>query len=200
MERGDLLSLMIGLCIVLVVAVAYPELTAPDDGTTGPATVPTGTPHTPPVTSTPTIEVYRIGYVDDYFTYPYYRLPGNLSTYGGSESPAWTGGSRTIARMDEVRGGVSETFVVHCPVWRLNCTVIADTAPAKAHFRMMLVNADTGAIMDAGELLGSGHLYKNVQVQGTGTYLVVGLSGVDRFSITVETSDTCTGGVTPVRQ
>lgn len=198
MDRGDLLSLVVGLGIVLILAVAYPALTAPESRDTGPTEVPTGVPvTTPPITTPPAPGVFRIDYVDDFFSYPCYRLPDNLSTYGGSESPAWKGGTRTIARLDEGRGGVSEIFVVHCPVWRLNCTVTAETEPGNAQFRMMLVNARTGAIMDAGELRGAGHMYKNIQVQGAETYLVVGTRKVDRFSVAVETEDTCTGGVTP---
>ncbi|MGC9434732.1 MAG: hypothetical protein ACP5C4_01395 [Methanomicrobiales archaeon] len=197
MDRGDLLSLVVGLGIVLILAVAYPALTAPESGDPEPTEVPPGVPVTPPVTTAPATGVFRIDYVDDFFSYPCYRLPDNLSTYGGSESPAWKGGTRTIARLDEERGGVSEIFIVHCPVWRLNCTVTAEIEPGKAQFRMMLVDARTGAIMDAGELLGAGHLYKNIQVQGAETYLVVGTRNVDRFSIAVETGDTCTGGVTP---
>lgn len=197
MEIGDLLSLVIGLGVVLVIAVAYPALTAPDSMDTGPTPVSTGVPYTPPATTAPAIEIYRINYVDDFYSYPCYRLPDNLSTYGGSETPAWKGEARTIARMDEVRGGVSEIFVVHCPVWRLNCTVTAETVPGQAHFRMMLVNARTGAIIDAGEIRGAGHLYRNIQVQGAETYLVVGTRDVDGFSIAVETEPACTGGVTP---
>ncbi|MHC1630466.1 MAG: hypothetical protein ACXQTG_05920 [Methanoculleaceae archaeon] len=202
MNKGDIASLIAGVAIVVAVATVYYGDTTPSDERMPGRTdvyvtvtaIPTPTPTGPPEY---TGAVYRIRYTDDYFSYPVWWMPDNLTTYGGSDPPAWRGGSRTIARLEEEHGGVSEIFVVHSPVWRLNCTVDATGAPAGAMFGMMCVDARSGEILNAGELRGTGIIQKNIHRGGNETYIVVDARSIDRFSITVETDASSPGYVTP---
>ncbi|KUG20290.1 MAG: hypothetical protein KO206_09375 [Methanomicrobiaceae archaeon] len=192
MERGDIASIGAAIAIVVIVAALISMAPGRAEEPSGPS-VPAGI-STPPSPTTPVLEreteaigPYRIRYEKNYQKYPLYHLPGNLSVYGASD-PAWrTGNEIVFAYIEESAGGVTETFRVPYPVWRINCTTFAERLPEYAWFRMALVDAEKGAIVTAAELRYPGNVFKNVQIQGREYYLIISCSHIDRYTVTLET-------------
>ncbi|MDK2973922.1 MAG: hypothetical protein PWP08_293 [Methanofollis sp.] len=192
MNSGDLLSFAAAIGFVLVlVCIVHPPWAAPDD------TIQTGetTPTPPPVTNLTTpvqtkqfIPV-RIEYAErPVVKYQTYIIPDNLTIFGMSD-PAWKGSNITsFAYIEESYGGVTEPFSVSYPVWRLNCTVRKGSQPENARFKIMLIDKETGTIIDGAELTGPGKVIKNEEISGKEFYLVI-QSAYAEFRIELETRE-----------
>ncbi len=200
MDRRDIITFFAALVVVSIVAIVAhpapavqqnnPPAYTPDAGTPPPAPSPSAASGQTPPAAEPCTPC-RILFEKDFLKYPVYLLPANLSLAGGSDLIWRTSNISTFAYVEGVRGGVTQTFSVPYPVWRLNCTVYAETAPQYAHFRMAVVDAETGTIVEGAEIRYPGSICRNVHVGGKEFYIIVGADHVDRYRITLETPHTC---------
>jgi hypothetical protein len=205
-EKGDILTLVIGLLIVLVIAVlANPQYLSSLKGIGGMAApTPTPTPFPVPtvvyqtmvtpiyVEPTPIPVIadappYRIVYSDKPFTYPVFKLPENMETYGASDIVSRKQEMVPFAFVDEKRGGLTQKFSVPYPVWIINTTVIANTTPQYGKFRMVLCYAKDGVIIDGEEILNRGTSYRVIQVSNTDMYMIISTAYIDGYHISLET-------------
>jgi len=198
MERGDLAAVIIGLSLVIILTVLLspPAHTVREvPGTVAPTTVPVntvtpipemttepaGTPTTPPVMTR------RILYTNDYSLYPVRFLPNDMAIYGVSDATWRYPSSVVFAYVEENHGGITETFTVPYPVWRITSTLAATRTPEKARLRMILVDEESGQILEGAEILYLGSVTKTVVApQGRPLYIVIGAENVERFVITLE--------------
>ncbi len=189
MDKGDVFTILAALIIVSVIALVFrPPVTE-----AGPE-IPESPAPTPPITAAPVptspvpLEPARLSYVTNIWDYPCCRLPANLTLYGGSDPP-WqeTRGIIPFAYIEEGRGGITEAFHVPYAVWRLNCSVSATIRPEAAHFRMALVELESGTIVEGADLRYPGSIVKNVERGGKDFYLIVSVDEIDSYRITLET-------------
>jgi hypothetical protein len=198
MQRGDLAAVIIGLSLVIVLTV----ITSPPASPAGPvpATVPATPPPTllvtpvptettgaPPETpATPAIAAKRIFYTENYYLLPVRFLPSDMAIYGSSDA-SWPYISSVIfAYVEENHGGITETFTVPYPIWRMTSTLYSTRSPEKAKFRMVLVDEKGGQILEGVEIHFPGTVSKTVAAHGRPLYLVIDAQNVDRFMITLE--------------
>jgi hypothetical protein len=204
-DKGDTIALAAGIIIVLFVAVmANPDyLTVlqipfsadiPATGTIPQIWIPA---EPTPVSQVqipviPTLpgshaSLYRITYTDRPYSYPLYKLPGNMETFGASELPAKTLEWVPFAFVEDTRGGLTKVFSVPYPVWVINSTVVAKTRPQYSVFRMALCSAESGEIVEGEEILNQGTSYRIVQTSNTRMYLIISTENIDSFYIRLET-------------
>jgi hypothetical protein len=138
-------------------------------------------PTPPPVTAT------RISYTTDYSRYPVRFLPSDMGIYGFSDIAWRYNSSVTFAYVEENHGGITETFTVPYPVWRMTTTLTATRTPENARFRMILVDEKSGLILEGVEIRFPGRVEKTVAARGRPLYMVIDARNVDRFVITLET-------------
>ncbi len=209
MERGDLLTIVAGIAIVIVIAIAVkysgmlpggrlgssfitpvpspvPLETAAGVATT--IAVPSGTtlPATMSLTQLPAPPdpvPYRIYYTSKPLDYPVFRLPENMNTFGASEISWINPDVVTFAYLTEPRGGLSQEFRVPYGVWGMNISVEAWTQPQYARFDMVLCYAKDGRIIDGIEILNRGSAFRSIQVSNTDMYIIIHTEYVDRFRI-----------------
>lgn len=207
MDKGDLFTLVGGFVVLLLVAViVQPDslsFISPSSAQHTAPTVPitpnvtplisvaetTPVPTQVPVTTHTPIEPlppYQIMYTSNPFTYPKIHLPDHMETFGASDIPLRENRSVTFAYMEGSGGGLTQVFTVPYEVWALNMTVTADRMPQYAMFKMVLCDADTGAIVQGAEIQFPGSMYKNVQASGP-MYMIISTSNVDSFRIDLET-------------
>lgn len=112
-----------------------------------------------------------------------------ISLRTGGSDPLWkeNEGIVPFAYIEEARGGITEAFHVPYTVWRLNCSVSATVRPEAAHFRMALVDLESGSIIEGAELRYPGSIIKNVERGGKDFYLIVSVNEIDSYRITLET-------------
>jgi hypothetical protein len=192
MNSGDILSFAAAIGIVLImVCIVHPPWAAPETLPTADTTAPTPMPVTTPATPAPikTFVPVRIEYAQQpVMKYQTYIIPGNLTTFGMSD-PVWRGSDiASFAYLEESYGGVTDPFFVSYPVWRINCTVRNDEYPENARFKMMLIEKETGTIIDGAELKGPGKVIKNQEISGKDFYIVVQSSHA-MFRIELETRE-----------
>jgi hypothetical protein len=205
MERGDLSAVIIGISLVILLTFllspAAPSLRKPP-GIVTPSPVPTTlatpvqetTAETIPVVSTPPpVPMRRISYTNTYSLYPVRFLPGDMSTFGSSDREWKYNSSVVFAYIEENHGGLTETFTVPYPVWRLTSTLIATRSPENARFRMILVDEESGRILEGAEIRSSGSITKNVAASGRPLYMVIETENVEKFMITLEAPSLFTG-------
>lgn len=218
MESGDILALLAGIAIVIIVAVVAnpPDLTgkpvslgtaeSPTETNTGPA-VP-GTTPSRILTPTPLVHSdtnnsypppYRIFYTDKPFTYPVYKMPANMETFGASEilwrNKEWV----PFAFIEDTQGGLTNVFSVPYPIWVLNTTVISEQNPQYSNLRFVLCYADTGGIIEGEEILNPQTSYRIVQTSNTKMYLIIATGSIDRFRIYLETPKIYYDAYTPLQ-
>jgi hypothetical protein len=201
-ESGDILALIAGMVIVIFVAVvANPPDLSEKPVASGNVAQPAGTdvqspsPGTtivPGVSPTPdetarNENLHRIYYTDQPFSYPEYRMPENMETFGASEIPWKSKEWVPFAMIEESRGGLTQVFSVPYPVWVINTTVIAGIHPQYSNLRFALCYADTGGIIEGEEILNQGTSYRVVQTSNTKLYLIIATQNIDRFRIYLET-------------
>jgi len=208
-ESGDILALLAGVAIVIIVAVIAnpPDLTgkpvsfspAPSSAETNnnPAAVkitssiiPTPVPWVPSDTNKSYPVPYRIFYTDKPFTYPVYKMPAHMETFGASEvlwrNREWV----PFAFIEDTQGGLTNIFSVPYPIWVLNTTVISEHNPQYTNLRLVLCYADTGGIIEGEEILNPQTSYRIVQTSNTPMYLIIATGSIDRFRISLETPKT----------
>jgi hypothetical protein len=199
-ESGDILALIAAVAIVIFVAIVAnpPDLSekpVPSGNVTQPAE--TGTQSLPPATTmvpgvSPTSttrdeQLHRIYYTDKPFSYPEYRMPENMETFGASEIPGKNQEWVPFAVIEESRGGLTQVFSVPYPVWVINTTVTAGIHPQYSNLRFALCYADTGGIIEGEEILNQGTSYRVVQTSNTDMYLIIATQNIDSFRIYLET-------------
>ena len=206
MDSGDVLALIAGIAIVISIAViANPQylsgLPISQEGLVKPAVtgvqprIPvTLTPEYPepipvmtPVLPKPDALPSRIFYTDKPFTYPVYKMPDHMETFGASEIPWRTNEWVPFAFIEDSRGGLTRVFSVPYPVWVINTTVFAGHHPQYSNLRLALCYADTGGIIEGEEILNQGTSYRVVQVSNADMYMIISADSIDRFRITLET-------------
>ena len=191
-DKGDILSIFTALIIVSAIALVFRPPVA-EAGLEvleplAPVGIPTPAVTTPPApTSLALPDMTRIPYTTGARDYPIWYLPDNLTGYGGSD-PLWKEtGIVPFAYIHEARGGITRAFHVPYAVWRLNCSVSATVRPEAAHFRMALVELESGTIVEGAELRYPGSIVKTVERGGKDFYLIIGVDAIDSYRITLET-------------
>jgi len=103
-------------------------------------------------------------------------------------TPPWKGTQKVtpFAYIEEGRGGITEVFHVPYAVWRLNCSVTSMIRSQAAHFRMAVVEFESGIIIEGADLHYPGSIIKNVKRGGKDFYLIVSVDDVDSYRITLE--------------
>jgi hypothetical protein len=216
-ESGDILALLAGIAIVIIVAVVAnpPDFsgksvspatavspTEINGGPAAPATTParilTPTPLVPLDNNKSYPSPYRILYTDKPFTYPVYKMPANMETFGASEilwrNKEWV----PFAFIEDTQGGLTNVFSVPYPIWVLNTTVISEQNPQYSNLRFVLCYADTGGIIEGEEILNPQTSYRIVQTSNTKMYLIIATGSIDRFRIYLETPKTYYDAYTPL--
>ena len=200
-DSGDTIALVAGTVIVLFVALmanpgylntlkhplqpSVPTVVVPQSPAT--PTVPGLIPVIPKIPSELHNQLFRIVYTDKPYTYPVYRIPEHMETFGASEVLPRTQELVPFAFIENTRGGLTEIFSVPYPVWVINSTVVARTHPQYGIFRMVLCYADSGSIIDGEEILNQGTSYRVVQTSGTPVYMIISAENIDSFYIRLET-------------
>jgi len=204
-EKGDLITLVGGVLLVLVIAlVLHPEYLS----SISPArvTTPVPTPAVPetlvdpysymgtPVVTTatplpvPTIAPpYRIFYSNDPFSYPRFKMPDNLAIFGAGDLPLRGKTMIPFAFVTESRGGLTQKFHVPYGLWVINTTVVANRTPQYGNFRMVLCYADNGTVVDGEEILNRGSMARIIETSGTDFYMIVTTAYIDAYYISLET-------------
>lgn len=199
------MTVAIGIVIVVVIAIlanpqSLPMLTAPVPATP-PATVPARTqlpvttvitPSFVPTEVTPAPKPadappYQIFYSDNPLSFPRFKLPDNMETFGASEIPFRNQEMVPFAFVEDKRGGLTQKFRVPYPLWILNTTVTANLTPQYGNFRMVLAYASNGTIIEGQEILNRGTTYRVVQTSNTDLYMIITTAYIDRYRITLET-------------
>lgn len=203
MEKGDILTFAVGFLIVIIIAIlANPQNLAAIQGIgEKPTPAPTPLPiSTPPVVQIPVQTFvkptpapvvmdaipYQIVYSDKPFTYPVFKLPENMETYGASDIIARNQEMVPFAFVQGTRGGLTEKFSVPYPVWIINTTVTANRTPQYGRFRMALCDANDGSIIEGEEILNRGSSYRLVQVSNTEMYMIISTAYIDGYYISLE--------------
>jgi hypothetical protein len=207
-EKGDILTLVGGLVLVLVIALVMnpnylsglsapaetePELLSPAaylaKNPPSPTVRETALPVvvTTPAGPRPDDPPYRIVYTSQPYTYPRFKLPESMSIFGASDIPIRTEESVPFAYITDTRGGLTQYFSVPYPVWVLNTTVIANRTPQYGNFQMVLCYANNGSIIKGEEIFNRGNSHRIVQTSGTDMYLIITTAYIDSFYISLET-------------
>jgi len=205
-KSGDIVTIAGGLIIVVVIAlIANPHylsgpvtapvtpVSAPIAGTPVvtlvPKTHPTPVPATISVPATPRPDdpPYRIFYSNKPFTYPKFKLPENMETFGASDIPMRDQELVPFAYVEDTRGGLTQLFSVPYPVWIINTTVIANRTPQYGNFRMVLCYANNGTVIEGEEILNRGSSYRIVQTSNTDVYMIITTAYIDLYHISLET-------------
>ena len=203
-KSGDIVTLIGGLVVVIVVAILANSGTIsgvqtffhPPPTNVPVAAIPLPTPFltlvptqvlTPVPVPTPA-PPYRIFYTSNPFSYPVYKLPENLETFGASGNLGYGQEMVPFAFVEDTRGGVTQKFFVPYPVWGMNITVTANRTPQYGNFRVVLADATDGRIIDGGEILNRGSMYRIIRTSNTELYMIISIAYIDRFRIDLETN------------
>ena len=205
MEKGDLLTLVGGVIIVLVIAfLANPHyLSGLSQAPVTPAPtivrtqapLPAATPVAPlpPTmgrTQSPEATIappYRIFYSSDPFSYPRFKMPEKMGIFGIGDLALRNREMVTFAYISEARGGLTQKFLVPYPVWVLNTTVTANRTPQYGNFQMVLCYANNGSIIEGEEILNRGSMIRVIQTSGTEMYMIITTAYIDSYRIDFET-------------
>jgi hypothetical protein len=204
-DLHDALTLIGAIVIVALISIFYSPA-SPADMQTPPPTMtpsptdplPTPEPQVVPATPDPTPQnpepllpdPVRITYTKNYLPYPVHALPPDMNVFGASD-PDWQWRYKEVvafAFLKEPVGGLTETFSVPYPVWRINSSLNATTTPQYALLQWVLVDAKTGEILEGGELRHGGRMTKTVQVSNTGMYFIVHTAHADGCLLSLETT------------
>ena len=150
------------------------------------------TPVTPSLVKTPAPEPtisppYRIFYSSDPFSYPKFKMPDNMETFGAGDLLPRGREMVTFAYISEARGGLTQRFRVPYPVWVLNTTVTANRTPQYGNFQMVLCYADNGTVVDGEEILNRGSMIRVIETSGSDMYMIITTAYIDSFRIDLET-------------
>jgi hypothetical protein len=206
-EKGDILTVIGGLVLVVIIAlIANPQYISSLSPSSQPA-IPVITPvpgMTPRETLIPIVIVtpepvptprpilpdapqYRIYYTDNPFSYPRFKMPENMETFGASEMIARNSQLVPFAYVEDIRGGLTQKFSVPYPLWVLNITVNATRNPQYGNFRMVLCYAGNGTVIDGAEVLNRGSTLRVIQTSNTDLYMIITTQYIDYYRIDLET-------------
>ena len=207
MEKGDLLTLLGGLVLVLIIAlVAHPEYLSslsaapvtpvPTQPLTTPGVNPYSYQETSSVTTVPTslaiptiAPPYQIYYSNDPFSYPKFKMPENLAIFGAGDLPFRGKTMIPFAFVTDTRGGLTQKFTVPYGVWVINTTVIANRTPQYGNFKMVLCYAENGTVIDGAEILNRGSMTRIIQTSGGDYYMIISTAYIDSYYISLETPE-----------
>jgi hypothetical protein len=209
-EKGDILTVVGGLIIVIVIAlVANPQYLSgftshvqPASPTVAVTRVPTPqetlipiiltttVPAVTPLPILPDASPYQIFYNNNPFSYPRYKMPDNMDIYGASEVLLRNEELVPFAYVTDTRGGLTQKFSVPYPVWVLNITANATRNPQYGDFRMVLCYAGNGTIIDGAEILNRGAMNRVIQTSNTDFYMIITTQYIDWYRIDLETPRT----------
>lgn len=162
----------------------------PSPRVTVPGTTPAPATMQEPVTPVPTspVTTRRISYdTRNYYLLPIRVIPSDMAMYGYSDVQWKYNSSVVFAYVEENHGGITESFTVPYPVWRMVSTLSATRTPEKARFRMILVDQETGQILEGTEIRYPGSVTKTVIArQDKPLYMVISAENVEDFVITLE--------------
>lgn len=155
--------------------------------------------------------VFTIQLVDNPFGYPRSYMPGTDSfqsrTYQIIDGeryevyPLFGSAPYTTAQIEAIttiewirvgvleqrRGGVSTTFSIpDTPFWRIRTEVTADRFPGQAQFRYVLCDADSGSILDGGEVVGRGSMRSILVSSEKEMYFIISATSIDTYRILLE--------------
>ena len=116
--------------------------------------------------------------------------PQQAAGYGFSDVDWQYNSSVVFAYVEENHGGITESFTVPYPVWRVTATLSATRTPEKARFRMIVVDQETGQVLEGIEIRYPGSVAKTVVARGRPMYMIIGADNVERFMITLEAPTT----------
>jgi hypothetical protein len=194
MKRGDLAAVVIGLSLVIILTLLLSSQTHPSTQaakayvtTVPPTPVPGTTGHSASLPASPPVTAKRIFYTDDYYLFPIRFLPNDMTVYGFSD-PEWQyNSSVAFAYVEENHGGITEPFTAPYPVWRMVSTLYARRTPETARFGMILVDEQTGRIMEGTEISHPGSVTRTVVTHRRPVYMIIQAEHLDRFVISLET-------------
>jgi hypothetical protein len=152
-----------------------------------PATPLPSSPPPTPVATPQGITPPRITYTGQFSSYPVLFIPSDMSPFGTPDAPLNYNSSVRFAYLEEYHGGVTTIFTVPYRVWRINCTVSAWRSPEEAHLRLLLLDAETGTIVEGIEMRNPGSVVRDVQSRFRQFYMIVSTEHVDRVFISLET-------------
>ena len=154
--------------------------------TPSPAAIATQAPVTAETTP-PRVPTRRIFYTSSYYLLPIRFLPADMGMYGYSDVNWQYNSSVIFAYIEENHGGITETFTVPYPVWRITSTLSSARTPEMASFRMILVDQETGQILEGTEIRYPGSVSKTVVAPvDKPLYMVIAAENVERFVVTLE--------------
>lgn len=127
---------------------------------------------------------YRIIDGDRYEVFPLFGMaPHTTQHYEGITGIEWI----PVGILEQRRGGVSTIFrVPKTPYWRIKTEVTADRFPGQAVFRYILCDAQTGALLDGGEVTGRGSMRSIVLSSEKEMYLIISAKNIDYYTLTLE--------------
>ncbi len=85
-----------------------------------------------------------------------------MGRYGFSDVQWQYNSSVAFAYIEENHGGITEPFTVPYPIWRMTSTLYATRTPEDARFRMILVDEQSGRILEGAEIHFPGSVTKTV--------------------------------------
>lgn len=93
----------------------------------------------------------------------------------------------TVGALNQKRGGVSTIFSIpDTPYWRIRTEVTAEKFPGQAQFRYLLCDAETGSILDGGEVIGPGSMRSVLVSSEKKMYFIISATSVDAYKILLE--------------
>lgn len=147
---------------------------------------------TPPPTTIPpsflgSPEPQRIFFSNRPVEYPSSRLPDRLDLYG-SDMPWKNPKTITFAYIEDSKSGITQEFNIPYGLWMMNSSVIANRDPSEVWFRIALYHASNGTIIDGGEMLHGGTMYKIIETSNSDMYLIVSTHNINSYRINFETT------------
>jgi len=206
-EKGDIFTVVGGLVLVIVIALvanpqyltgitssvlpASPKVTATPvvtmEETLIPIIIATPTPVATPTPILPDAPPYQIFYTNNPFSYPKYKMPDNMETFGASDIFPRTQELVPFAFVEDTRGGLTQKIQVPYPVWGLNITANATRNPQYGDFRMVLCYASNGTVINGAEILNRGTMYRSVETSNTDLYMIITTQYIDKYRIELVT-------------
>ncbi len=136
--------------------------------------------------STQNPEPQRIYFSSRASEFPVQRLPPRMDLFG-SDAPFKDPRTVTFAYIEGSQGGITQEFNVPYGLWMLNISVMANINPTEVWFRMGLLYASNGTIIDGGELLNRGIMYKTIQTSNSDMYIIIDAHRIESYRINFET-------------
>jgi len=122
--------------------------------------------------------------------FPVQRVPPRLDLFG-SDTPFKDPRTVTFAYIEgapvNLNGGITQEFNVPYGLWMVNVSVMANSDPTEVWFRWALLYASNGTIIDGGELLNRGIMYKIIQTSNSDMYIIVDANRIKSYRINFET-------------